>query len=111
MDVADLDRAMFRRDAQVRADSGGVAAFVEESEEERIEAGGVALKAGAPFTDVCRRIGGQIGETGGGRGRGEESVGVLCGVKRLDGAVAAAEAAALGQRAWLPVRQGAAGWL
>ncbi len=114
MDVANLNRAMFRGNAQVCADSGGAAAFLEQGEEERIAAGGVILEAAAPLADIRWGIGGQVsetGDTGSGTERGIESVRVLRGVERLNSGVAAAEAAGLGQRAPLPVRQGAAGWL
>src|SRR6201993_2161494 len=55
MDVADLDGAVLRRDAQQGADAGRVGAFIEEGEKERVAAGGVVLEPAAPLVSVGRR--------------------------------------------------------
>ncbi len=107
MDVADLDRAVLECDPQVGTESGGAAGFVEEGEEERILAGGVFLQALAPLFHAGWRVGGQVGKAGNagtGAQRFVESLGVQTGVERFDMRVAAAKAAALRKRAWLPVR-------
>src|SRR6185437_15556835 len=98
MNVADLDRAMLRRDAQVGGHPSRAAGFVEEGEEERIPADGVLLQPAAPLVHAGRRVGGQIGEAcnaGASAQRRIESLGVLRCVERFDGAVAAAKAATL----------------
>ena len=64
MNGADLDGAVFGRDAQIGAHSGGAVGFVEEREEERVLAGCVPLETFVPFIAAGRWMGGEIGPEG-----------------------------------------------